>query len=135
MGEINQYLFVYGTLFVKDNEFAAHLLANSRFYAQGKLRGKLYDVGEYPGLTLVPNDDYFVYGNIYFMPDPEATLKILDHYEGFGDNEAQPNEFVRQLATIESLGKLLTCWVYEYNLPVDDYPAILSGDYLDYMKS
>ena len=134
MDGINQYLFVYGTLLENDNEFAAYLVENSGFYGRGKVGGKLYDMGKYPGIILNPNDNHFVYGNIYFMADPEGLLKMLDYYEGFGENEAHPNEFVRKLTTIESSGKLLEGWVYEYNLPVDELTLIISGDYLIYME-
>jgi gamma-glutamylcyclotransferase (GGCT)/AIG2-like uncharacterized protein YtfP len=135
MEEINSYLFVYGTLLTKGNEFSAYLNENCNFYSNGKVIGKLYDAGEYPGAILDPGGDHFVYGNIYFMPHPTAILKKLDYYEGFGEDEAQPNEFVRRLTTIESLGKLLECWMYEYNLPVDGLTHIVSGDYLEYVRS
>ena len=130
MEEINPYLFVYGTLLEKDNDFARRLVESSHLYGRGKLSGRLYDTGKYPGVILNTNNDNFVYGNIYLLTNPEATLKKLDYYEGFGENEVQPNEFVRRLTTIESLGKLLECWVYEYNLPVDQLTQIISGDYL-----
>jgi gamma-glutamylcyclotransferase (GGCT)/AIG2-like uncharacterized protein YtfP len=130
MTESVNYLFVYGTLLQKGNKFAAFLNENSRFYGKGKVSGKLYDVGEYPGLVLQLATNHFVYGRIYSMTDPEAILKVLDDYEGFGEDQVQPNEFIRVLTAIESENDVLKCWVYLYNLPVNGLRHIISGDYL-----
>jgi gamma-glutamylcyclotransferase (GGCT)/AIG2-like uncharacterized protein YtfP len=61
--------------------------------------------------------------------NPETVLKELDDYEGFGDDFAQPNEFVRELATIDTEGGTLNCWIYLYNYPVGGLPVIESGSY------
>ena len=45
----NAFLFVYGSLLDEDNEIAIYLKNNSTFYSAGKVKGKLYDIGEYPG--------------------------------------------------------------------------------------
>lgn len=134
MTELNSYLFVYGTLLQKGNKFAAFLNGNSRFYGKGKVSGKLYDIGDYPGLVLQHGGGQFAYGNIYALIYPKATLKILDDYEGLGDYHMQPNEFIRELTPVESDGDLLECWVYLYNLPVDGFQYIVSGNYLEHKK-
>jgi len=45
---MSDLLFIYGTLLKDDNEHAVYLKNNSTFYSAGKLKGKLYDIGEYP---------------------------------------------------------------------------------------
>ncbi len=132
MTELNGYLFVYGTLLQKGNKFAGNLHENSSFYGKGKVSGRLYDIGKYPGLVLQPGDQ-FVYGNVYLMTDPKTTLKLLDDYEGFGEDCTQPNEFLRALTAIDCNDDLLACWVYLYNLSVDKFELITSGDYLEYL--
>jgi gamma-glutamylcyclotransferase (GGCT)/AIG2-like uncharacterized protein YtfP len=125
---INNYLFVYGTLLDDDNEFGRYLKHNCSYYAEGRFKGRLYDIGEYPGaVALSPG---YVYGSIYVMNDPAETLKVLDDYEGFGEEQEQPNLFVREVIEVEIDVKKLACWVYLYNLATDNYPQVLSGKYL-----
>lgn len=122
------YLFVYGSLLDKQNEFGAYLNANCTFYAEGRFRGKLYDIGEYPGAILADVNNY-VHGKIYRVNDAKQVFKQLDYYEGFGPEEAQPNLFTRELLTIEVVNETVECWMYLYNLPVDGLRLIESGIY------
>jgi gamma-glutamylcyclotransferase (GGCT)/AIG2-like uncharacterized protein YtfP len=130
MNEIGSYLFVYGTLLNKKNELGAHLNANCIFYTDGKFNGKLYNIGEYPGAILIADSDDYVYGKIFMVTDQCITLQLLDDYEGFGADQPQPNEFTRKLISIKTSDKVVECWVYLYNLPVDGLSVIESGKYL-----
>jgi gamma-glutamylcyclotransferase (GGCT)/AIG2-like uncharacterized protein YtfP len=130
----NSYLFVYGTLLSEGNQFAAFLMENSTFYSKGKFSGKLYDVVEYPGAISDPGCGYFVHGQVFFMNDPASILRRLDDYEGFGDEQPQSNEFIRELIEVETDDKPLKCWAYLYNFPVDGLWHIKSGNYLEYVK-
>ena len=123
------YLFVYGTLLDKQNEFGAYLSENCSFYADGKIPGKLYDLGEYPGVVLTNEENKFVYGKIYHLNDAEKVLELLDDYEGFGPQQEQPNLFVRELTDIEISTGNLQCWAYLYNLSVEGFKLIDSGIY------
>ena len=132
---INNYLFVYGTLLNADNEFAIYLKNNCSFYANGKFKGRLYDIGEYPGA--IADDLYtgYIYGSIFMMKDAVSALKYLDDYEGFGPEQEQPNLFVRELMEIDSDNGIISCWCYLYNLPVDGLKLIVSGNYWNYRNS
>ena len=132
---INNYLFVYGTLLNAGNEFAIYLKNNCSFYAKAKLKGRLYDIGEYPGV--IADDQYagYVYGSIFMMGDVVSTLKHLDYYEGFGSEQERPNLFVRGLVGIDSDKGIISCWCYLYNLPVDGLKLIESGDYSKYKNN
>jgi gamma-glutamylcyclotransferase (GGCT)/AIG2-like uncharacterized protein YtfP len=125
---MNNLLFVYGTLLNDDNEFGNYLRKNSIVYSTGKVKGSLYDIGEYPGVVLSDGDEY-VYGTIFQLNDPVSALKILDEYEGFGEDQPQPNEYVRVLTEVETETDIIICWIYVYNLPVDTFPYINSGKY------
>ena len=128
------YLFVYGTLLDRQNEFGDYLNAKCSFYADGKFKGRLYDIGEYPGAVPVADGSDYVYGKIFLVNDPDSVMKRLDDYEGFGANQPQPNEFTRQLVVIETTDETVGCWMYLYNLPVDKVFRITSGNYLHYIK-
>jgi gamma-glutamylcyclotransferase (GGCT)/AIG2-like uncharacterized protein YtfP len=128
----SSYLFVYGTLLDERNPFALYLKNGCAFYKKGKFRGKLFDLGEYPGAIMLPGEG-FVYGNIFLMDSPEETLKKLDEYEGFDSARIQPNEFIREFAEIECDTGPVNCWLYLYNQPVEGHWHIGSGNYLEYI--
>jgi len=123
------YLFVYGTLLDKQNEFGAYINANCTFYADGRFKGRLYDMGEYPGAVIDNKGSNYVHGKIYQLNNTKQVFKHLDHYEGFGQDEPQPNLFVRGLVSVEVGETTVECWVYLYNLPVDGFRLIESGTY------
>jgi gamma-glutamylcyclotransferase (GGCT)/AIG2-like uncharacterized protein YtfP len=124
------YLFVYGTLLNKSNEFGAYLNTMCSFYAEGKFKGRLYDIGEYPGAVPVADGSDYVYGKIFVVNDADNVLKQLDYYEGFGADQAQPNLFIRERIAIETGNESVMCWGYLYNLPVEGLRLIRSGKYL-----
>ena len=132
MKEKLDLIFVYGTLLDDKNEFAVYLNRHCSFYADGKFKGLLYDIGEYPGAILKADGNNFVFGSVFKMNDSETVLKILDDYEGFGKDQPRPNEFIRELVAIKTDEKEMDCWVYLYNLPVEGLQPITSGDYLRY---
>lgn len=122
-------LFIYGTLLNDDNEFAIYLKNNSSFYAEGKIKGKLYDLGEYPGAVLTTDTNGYIYGSILMLNDPEGAIEIIDNYEGYDEGQEQPNLFVRVLAEVFTEQGRVNCWVYEYNLPIKGLPLIEGGRY------
>ncbi|MDB5004310.1 MAG: gamma-glutamylcyclotransferase [Mucilaginibacter sp.] len=131
---INDLLFVYGTLLIDDNKFAAYLRSNAIFYNTGTIKGKLYDVGTYPGLIISNDQDYLIKGTIYQLNNAEEILKYLDPYEGFGDEQEQPNLFIRESLPIETSDGVINCWVYLYNLSIDGLNLITHGDYVAYLN-
>lgn len=126
---MNDKLFVYGTLLDGDNKYGIYLRDNSRFFATGKLKGKLYDIGEYPGAVLLYGGDECIYGTILEIDNPGEVLAVIDLYEGFGDDQPQPNEFIRVLTEAETGAGPVNCWIYLYNLPHENIPRIGSGIY------
>ena len=131
MAQSSSYLFVYGTLLDKQNEFGAYINANCTFYANGRFKGRLYDIGEYPGAINHPEGGNYVYGKIYRVTDTKKVFKQLDYYEGFGPDEAQPNLFLRELISTEAADETIECWAYLYNFPVDGLRLIESGVYFN----
>jgi gamma-glutamylcyclotransferase (GGCT)/AIG2-like uncharacterized protein YtfP len=131
MKQTSNYLFVYGTLLNDDNEFAIYLNKYCTFYRKGKFKGKLYDLGEYPGAVLDNNDGY-VHGSTFKLPYQTEAFKYLDDYEGFGNDQEQPNLFIRKVIIVETDSGQIDCWVYLYNLSTTDFKLIASGDYREY---
>jgi gamma-glutamylcyclotransferase (GGCT)/AIG2-like uncharacterized protein YtfP len=125
----NALLFIYGTLLNHNNEFAVYLKDHSHFFANGKVRGKLYDIGEYPG-AILDNGDEYIYGVILQIDDPEIVFLEIDDYEGYGDEQPEPNEFIRISADVETASETVTCYIYVYNLPVDGLEKIEGGRYV-----
>ena len=132
MEETGNYLFVYGTLLDESNEFAIYLKQNCNNYSKGRFRGRLYDLGEYPGAVADGNYLGYVYGNIFELKNTAEALKYLDDYEGFGEDQEQPNLFIREMAEIETNSRRIDCWVYLYNLSIEGFRVIESGDYIGY---
>ncbi|MGZ3777464.1 MAG: gamma-glutamylcyclotransferase family protein [Mucilaginibacter sp.] len=126
---MNDKLFVYGTLLDEYNKYGIYLRDNSRFFATAKIHGKLYDIGEYPGAVLLTEGTDYIYGTILELDNPHEVLALVDMYEGFGDDQPQPNEFVRLLAQVETEAGTFDCWIYLYNLPVNGLIAIKDGRY------
>lgn len=127
---MNNLLFVYGTLLNKDNEYAIYLKSNSKFYAEGRLKGRLYDAGEYPGAVLSSGSDDDIDGVILQLNNSGAVLSVLDDYEGFGPEHPYPNEFIRVSTDIETGAGAVTCWVYLYNLPVTGLLWLKNGRHI-----
>jgi gamma-glutamylcyclotransferase (GGCT)/AIG2-like uncharacterized protein YtfP len=127
---MNNLLFVYGTLLTEDNEYAVYLKNHSRFHSYGKIKGKLYDIGEYPGVILSSKGDEYIYGSILKLEHPEDVFPIIDDYEGYGKDQPIPNEFIRLLAQVETSHTSINCWMYVYNLPITGLKLIENGRYL-----
>jgi gamma-glutamylcyclotransferase (GGCT)/AIG2-like uncharacterized protein YtfP len=127
-------LFVYGTLRSdsQDSQFDLIGLAG-RFVSRARMRGRLVNLGQYPGLIPPRSTDDWVRGEVYVLRDPGGTLARLDRYEGCASGTGRENgSFRRALgdAVLESRRKVCT-WVYVYEGPVSGKSIIVSGDYVD----
>jgi gamma-glutamylcyclotransferase (GGCT)/AIG2-like uncharacterized protein YtfP len=130
---INEFLFVYGSLLDADNEFGLYLNNNSTLITTGAFRGRLFDIGEYPGAIIDNENGYSIYGSICKLNSREA-ITVLDDYEGYGEDQEQPNLFIRELLMVETSEGIVNCWVYLFNLSVDCLIEITTGDYKTYLK-
>jgi gamma-glutamylcyclotransferase (GGCT)/AIG2-like uncharacterized protein YtfP len=124
-------LFVYGTLRKgSGHSLAGFLAAHARLLGTGSVAGRLYDLGPYPGMTDPLTSGDRVRGDVYELDDPEATLTVLDDYEGCGPSDRQPQLYKRVLrrAVLDD-GAARTVWVYVYCGPVDEGQHLPSGEY------
>jgi gamma-glutamylcyclotransferase (GGCT)/AIG2-like uncharacterized protein YtfP len=132
-------LFVYGTL-RRDGGGPAHgYLARGATYAgAGRVRGRLYDLGAYPGAVPAapagtpPEGSAavraVVHGELYRMRDQAALLALLDVHEGCNTDDDEPSEFVRATTPVEvDDGPPRIAWIYWYGRPVDEGRRIPHG--------
>jgi gamma-glutamylcyclotransferase (GGCT)/AIG2-like uncharacterized protein YtfP len=110
-------LFAYGTLM---RGYGLHrvLARGATFEGEGSVRGRLLDLGRYPGLI---RGDGRVHGEMYRLDDAEL-LPVLDREEGYN--------FVRR-STIVTLasGRRARAWLYCYRGPRERAVPVPHGDY------
>ena len=125
------HLFVYGTLSPQHAppEIRA-TVRRLRPVGQASVRGRLYDLGEYPGAILSKNSRTVIRGEVFELPGDKSTLSSLDDYEGFEPNKQASSLFLRRAwpVTMDD-GKRLQCWVYVYNGTMKDAQPLRSGRY------
>ncbi len=123
-GTDGELLFVYGTLRRRSRHPMHEVLcAHADFVGAGTFRGKLYDLGAFPGAVASDQSPDQVRGEIYALRDPQRILPALDAYEAQG--------FRREIVAIRSeAGATLRCWIYLYDRPVSRSSLISSGDYI-----
>jgi gamma-glutamylcyclotransferase (GGCT)/AIG2-like uncharacterized protein YtfP len=105
-------LFVYGTL---RKGFRSHKLLqrfHARLIVSGSVRGRLYDLGNYPGAVDCSGAER-VCGEVYFLPQPGAAFRALDRFEGFDPARPESNEFERRETTVTLAdGHKMRAWIY-----------------------
>jgi gamma-glutamylcyclotransferase (GGCT)/AIG2-like uncharacterized protein YtfP len=131
-----EHLFLYGTLLP---ELAPEPLRDSlrqlRLVGPGSLRGRLVDLGDYPGAILDPKAAGFIRGQVFGMAQLPATLAALDAYEGFDHTDPAGSLFLRQAqpVTLDG-GGCMRCWMYVYNRDPAGMPLVPDGDYRAWLK-
>ena len=125
------HLFVYGTLSPRHAppEIAA-TVRRLRPVGPASVRGRLFDLGEYPGAVLSRNSRSVVRGEVFELPGDAQTLSSLDNYEGFEPGKPGSSLFVRRMWTVVmDDGTRLRCWVYVYNGDTRRAQPVRSGRY------
>lgn len=109
-------LFTYGTLRSGSAVAAARRLhARAHSLGAATVRGRLLDLGAYPGLCEPGADD--VVGECFLLPsDPQertALLAELDEYEGCGPCDETELPFRREVRVArDAAGLAAPCWTY-----------------------
>jgi gamma-glutamylcyclotransferase (GGCT)/AIG2-like uncharacterized protein YtfP len=125
-------LFVYGTLMRGFDHPMAKLLSRSaEFIGEARCQGRLYLVKHYPGLVLSVDADDVVFGELFRLHTPQASLVTFDDYEGCGPGAASP-QYLRQVlpVTLDD-GTVSEAWTYVYNRPVAKLKQIASGRFME----
>ncbi len=124
-------LFVYGTLRNDVEPNMAHLLEPvADLIGAASVRGRLLDLGSYPGLVSDPVATSLVRGQLWRLRDPLVTLPALDSYEGCGPGDALPHEYARRALRVETGSDRVTrAWGYEFLGSEAGLRVLPSGDY------
>lgn len=122
-------LFVYGTLLLHGNEFGSYLNNNAVLYGEGRAKGRLFDLGDYPGAVFDNEQSGNIFGKIFILSEPLGALEVLDQYEGYCEGASSTNEFLRKLILVKCDGSEQQCWAYQYNLATKNAMQIESGNY------
>lgn len=102
------------------------LFAGAKFIGQAKVSGRLYDLGEYPGL-LVDESSSSVIGEVYEIDD--EILEKLDEIEATSD-------YLRKQVEVSPGNRSVRCWVYEPNPESYSLQTLItSGDWIEYAKT
>ncbi|MBU1190513.1 MAG: gamma-glutamylcyclotransferase [Gammaproteobacteria bacterium] len=142
------YVAVYGTLMsgVTDQITDPRLRAEAeqarrllgRCVGPCDIPGKLYDLGQYPGLMI--DSDAAVKGELYELPFGEfnsegharfrEAIAALDAYEGYDPDNLNESEYVRRCIRLRRPADT-SAWVYVLNTPgaADALTPLPSGDW------
>lgn len=130
-------LFVYGSLRSGFRSPAYEYV--SRYFdlvSPAKVKGELFDMGEYPAALPAANDKYIV-GELYrIRHENEFAWAIgqLDDYEGVDVAFDEIQLYRRELVEVYCDDKITHAWIYWYNGDVTGRPVIESGDVLQYLE-
>lgn len=122
------FVFVYGSLRRGNAGAMSVRFPNAVYVAEGRVRGSLYDLGEYPGLVL-DGAVSFVTGEVYQVDDD--TLTRLDKFELTSD-------YSRKQVEVEHGLERTVCWIYVPDRVAEffgNYELIESGDWIAHVRS
>lgn len=122
------FVFVYGSLRRGNAGAMSVRFPNAVYVAEGRVRGSLYDLGEYPGLVM-DGAVSFVTGEVYQVDDD--TLNRLDKFELTSD-------YSRKQVEVEHGLERTDCWIYVPDRVAEffgDHELIESGDWITHVRS
>jgi gamma-glutamylcyclotransferase (GGCT)/AIG2-like uncharacterized protein YtfP len=116
-------LFAYGHL--RRGQIGHRLLEleqRTKWLGEARIHGRLYDLGDYPGLVLGGED--IVHGEVIDFDDA-ALWAPLDAYEECDPDQPETSEYRRiEIDLLDAGGR---AWVYVFNRPVEGLTPIASG--------
>ena len=132
------HVFVYGSLRKGFRSPAYEYI--SRFFniaGEAKVKGKLYDLGEYPAATPT-SEETFINGELYVVKYPSEfpwAIGQLDDYEGVNVEKGELQLYRREWINVSMNNEVIPAWIYWYNGDVSGKPVVASGDIMEYLKA
>ena len=128
---MTDYLFMYGTLMPTEaDQEIAPIVKRLRRIGAAYVRGRLYNLGEYPGAIIDQSSNTSIHGELVELPADKAVLDALDKYEEFDSSRPEKSLFVRKKAKIElASGRSVEAWIYVYNRDPGNAPIVRGGNY------
>ena len=130
-------LFVYGSLRSGFHSPAYNYV--SRYFTligDAKVRGVLYDMGDYP-VGVATTNETFIVGELYQINNEEAfnfAIAQLDDYEGLNGEDNEVVLYERKIAKVFNNETRINAWTYWYKGDTANRPVILNGDVLLYFN-
>ena len=121
-------VFVYGSLRRGNAGAMSVRFPEARFVADGQVRGRLYDLGAYPGL-LLDDSELRAIGEVYEVD--EQTLFELDQFE-------RSSDYIRKQVEVEHDNQHSRCWIYVPDRGAEVFSGrqlIESGDWIKHVRS
>jgi len=127
----SEYLFSYGTLHPEHApEEIADVVRGFLEVGRGFVYGTLYDFGSYPGAVLDETSSRRIWGTVFRLPMTEGVLERLDAYEECDPKSPHTSLFTRRICPVQlTEGRVLPCWIYEYNGTLEHASILESGRY------
>ena len=129
---MSEHLFVYGTLLPSEApKEIASIVKRCRRLGAAHVRGRLYDLGEFPGAVLDPSSRAMVHGELVLLPSDGRVLEALDRYEEFDPSAPKKSLFIRKKVMVRMVnGERREGWIYVYNRSPGKAKRLRGGDYL-----
>jgi len=103
---------------------------------QARLKGRLFNIGWYPGFVESRDARHVVVGDVFELPDDADFLARLDKYEQASTRPGRRHEYLRKRKIVTmSDGRRTTAWVYIYNWPIDQAQEIVGGDFMKHNRA
>jgi gamma-glutamylcyclotransferase (GGCT)/AIG2-like uncharacterized protein YtfP len=132
----NYQLFVYGSLRKGfRSPMYEYISRYFQFVGNGKVKGELYDLGEYPA-GISTTADNFIIGELYKVNEEKEfswAMAQLDDYEGVNAESHEAQLFRREMTEVYIGNDITQAWIYWYNGDVSGSPLITSGDLIQYL--
>jgi gamma-glutamylcyclotransferase (GGCT)/AIG2-like uncharacterized protein YtfP len=127
-----RHVFVYGTLRRGGSNDINRLAPAPEYVGMGEVKGLLYHIDWYPGLTLGGEEAVTVVGEVYrIAPELEAVLDGIEQVEDSPDSE-----YFKREVTIAVQGRPIRCLLYEINpTHVRGRRTIGHGDWILFHKA
>lgn len=127
-------IFVYGTLHDNPgNRYSRFLEQNAKYIGVATRKGKLFNIGRYPGAVESLNPDDMIKGYLYSTDNMETLLSKLDEYEGYEKSYPAHSLFIRKKVLVaDKKNKKHWAWMYLYNKDVSKKKEIDEGDFFTY---
>lgn len=114
---------MYGTLRRGSAGSMSARFPKSKFIAEAKVNGSLYDLGPYPGLLLDESNSSII-GEVYEVDD--ELLNQLDEFEA-------SSNYARKQVEVSFAGRRTKGWTYEPNPEFYRLEKLIpSGDWMEY---
>lgn len=126
-------LFVYGSLMpALTSAFGkaerTRLAKESTVIGPAHVAGRLYDLGDYPGLVCDEHAPTQVHGVLVRLVSADQTFHWLDAFEDIVPSRARTeNVYVRVLRPVRSGGQNFEVWIYELQRQPEGASEIGSG--------